>query len=426
MISQSLIAKSDDCLSDEEIYESLRKMLERHKNLKKVLLVPPDSTRSQSGAGVITAWCYQNLVSKGIEVNIIPALGTHMAMTPEELRSFFGDNIPLDAYIVHDFRNDVVKIGTVPKEFVNQVSEGLMNEDIDVEVNKRIIDDSYDLILSIGQVVPHEVVGMANYSKNIFVGCGGASMIGKTHMLGAIFGMERIMGQDFSPVRKVFDYAEEKFIKELPIKYILTVCTAPQNKTKIHGMFIGRERKLFEEAVKLSQEKNMTFVDKAPKKVIVQLEEYEFKTTWVGNKAIYRTRMAIDDGGELIIIAPGVRQCGEDEENDELIRKYGYRGRLNILQLFKEKKELQDNQSITAHLIHGSSDDRFKITYAPGHLQRDEVEKLNFDYMDISEALEKYPIHEFNDGWNMVGDEEIFYISNPAVGLWVDEKRLNN
>ncbi|MCK5129921.1 MAG: DUF2088 domain-containing protein [Clostridiales bacterium] len=426
MVHQSIIASVGRHLSQEEIYDGLGAVLENNNDIRKVLLIPPDNTRSQSGADLITAWYYKTLSKKGINVKVLPSLGTHMAMTEQELHDFFGKEIPLDAYIVHDYINDVVKIGTIPVEFVKEVSEGLVDEKIDVQINKVLLDKSFDLILSIGQVVPHEVVGMANYSKNIFVGCGGEHMINSTHLLGAVYGMEKVMGQDHSPVRKVFDYAEEHFIQDMPIVYVLTVCTAKMDDVYIHGLFVGRDRKLFEDAVQLSQQLNMTYVEKAPKKMVVYLDEHEFKTTWVGNKAIYRTRMAIADGGELIIITPGIRKCGESDEPDRLIRKYGYKGRMHILDELKKSRELQDNQSIAAHLIHGSSDGRFKITYAPKQMSKEEILEIGFDYIDYEDALEKYPIHQLEDGWNNVDGEEIFYISNPAIGLWVEKKRLTN
>lgn len=424
MQSLSIIRAVGKGLIFSEIAKTLSDSLEQFEGLKKVLIIPPDCTRSQSGAGTITEWYYKKLMGMGIKVDIMPALGTHMAMTEDELATFFGYDIPMSAYIVHNYRDDVVKIGEVPASYIEEISEGLADEAIDVEVNKRLLDKSYDLILSVGQVVPHEVVGMANYSKNIFVGCGGRSMINKTHMLGAIFGMERVMGQDFSPVRKVFDYAEENFITDMPIMYVLTVCTAKGDDVYIHGLFTGRDRKLFEGAVALSQQLNLNYVERLPKKVVVHLDEHEFKTTWVGNKAIYRTRMMIADGGELIIIAPGVRQCGEDLETDKLIKKYGFVGRLKVLELLKNNDDLMANQSVAAHLIHGSSDGRFRIIHAPGHMNKEDIESINFEYMDINDALSKYPIDEFKDGWNTVDGEEIFYVSNPALGLWADKNKI--
>ena len=385
---------------------------------KRILLIPPDFTRMHSGAGRITA-IYYDLLKDTCKIDIMPALGTHEAVTNSEIDEFFGTAIPKDSFLVHNWRTDVVKIGQVPGEFVEKVSEGLITDPIDVEVNKHLIDKSYDLIISIGQVVPHEVVGMANYSKNIFVGCGGSNMINQSHMLGAFYGLERIMGRDHSPVRKVFDYAEENFIKNIPLMYVLTVTTQIEGKVAIHGLFAGRSRKLFEEAVKLSQEKNITYVEKPIKKAVVYLDEREFKSTWLGNKAVYRTRMAIETGGELVVIAPGVGKFGEDDRNDELIRKYGYIGREKILELTRQNEDLKSNLSAAAHLIHGSSDGRFTITYAPGKLTKEEVEGVNFKYAPLEDTVGRYDPKSLKDGWNVLEDgEEIFYISNPALGLW--------
>ena len=385
---------------------------------KKLLLIPPDITRSNSGAGAITAMLYAMLGNKN-HVDVMPVLGTHMPMSEEEIREFFGEGIPMERFIVHNWRNDVKSIGTVPGNFVSKVSEGLVNEPIEAELNKRLVDGSYDLIISIGQVVPHEVAGMANYSKNIFVGCGGSRMISSSHMLGAFYGAERIMGQADSPVRKVFDYAEEHFTAGIPLLYILTVTTQHKCKTAVRGLFAGRSRKVYEAAAEMSRELNLTYVDKPLDKVVVFLDEKEFKTTWLGNKAVYRTRMAIADGGSLLILAPGVRKFGEDDANDAIIRKYGYCGRENVLQLCKTKDDLGANLSAASHLIHGSSDGRFTITYAVKKITGEEIENAGYRYMDYDEAAARYDPAKLKEGYNRMDDGEIvYYISNPALGLW--------
>ena len=412
-----MIYEREGGISPELLREALAQSLEG-KNLKKVLILPPDFTRMYSGAGKITA-IYYELLKDTCEIDIMPALGTHVPMTEEEWMAFFGEGVPFDRMLVHDWRNEVVKIGEVPAEFVSEVSEGLVNNSIDVEVNRHLLDKSYDLILSIGQVVPHEVVGMANYSKNVFVGCGGSSMINSSHMLGAFYGMERIMGKDFSPVRKVFDYAEEHFIADIPLMYVLTTTTNKGDEVTIHGLYIGRERSNFEAAVKKSQEINLTHMKERLKKVVVYLDPREFKSTWLGNKSIYRTRMAIADGGDLIVLAPAIERFGEDDENDRLIRKYGYVGRERVLELVEENEDLKKNLSVAAHLIHGSSDGRFNITYCAGKLTEEEVRGAAFKYMSYEEASAKYNPEVLKDGFNMVDGEEIFYISNPALGLWV-------
>ena len=411
---------SERGLTDDSLRQAVSETL-RHAaaDAKRILILPPDFTRMYSGAGRITAMIIDEIGDRA-RIDVMPALGTHAPMTREECEAFFLGRVKYEDLIVHNWRTDVVKIGEVPASFVREVSEGLVDTAIDVEVNRRIVSGEYDCILSVGQVVPHEVVGMANYSKNIFVGCGGSSMINSSHMLGAFYGLERIMGRDFSPVRRVFDYAEEHFLRDVPLTYLLTCTTNTGDITNIHGLYVGRERANFEAAVEHSQRINLIKTDEPFRKVVVYLDPREFKSTWLGNKAVYRTRMAIADGGELIVLAPGVVKFGEDAENDRLIRKYGYVGRENVLKLVADpaNADLAENLSVAAHLIHGSSDGRFSITYCTKGLTREEVEGANFLYRPYDEAAAEYDPAALTDGWNEVGGERIYYISNPALGLW--------
>jgi nickel-dependent lactate racemase len=305
-------------------------------------------------------------------------------------------------------------LGEIPAAFVREASEELMDTAIPVQVSNYLLDPSYDLIISIGQVVPHEVVGMANYTKNIVVGCGGSGFISASHMVGAFYGIERILGEADTPVRRLFDYAEEHFISKLPLEYVLTVT----DLGKIIGLYIGPAqgcgRGLFEKAAALSAKRNITYVEHPIKNCVVYLDESEFHSTWIGNKAIYRTRMAIADGGHLLVLAPGVRTFGEDAENDRLIRKYGYTGRERILELCKTEAELQNNLSAAAHLIHGSADGRFKVTYAAPLLGREAIEAAGYGYMDWDEAIGQYNPKAMQPGIN----NDIYFIPNPALGLW--------
>ena len=418
-------AKTEKGLSGQEILSGVLASIEGEKP-KRALLLPPDFTRYHSNAGLITNMYYHVLTDRGSNVDIMPALGSHVPVTREQADKMFGD-IPFEKFIAHSWRNDVVQIGRVPGELISEWTGGLWTEPVTAEINRRVMEDCYDLIISVGQVVPHEVIGMSNHAKNLFVGVGGSDMINKSHMIGAVYGMERIMGRDHTPVRRLFDYCLENFIKDRPIIFALTVTTAPGGDICTHGRFIGDTRKVLEEAIALSQKKNIDFVETGIRKCVVYLDPSEFRSTWLGNKAIYRTRMAIADGGELIVLAPGVERFGEDAEMDRLIRRYGYRGRLKVLESFKESTELRQNMGAAAHLIHGSSDGRFRITYAVKSITQDEMRSVGFDAVSYSEAVKKYDPQRLSYGYNSMEDgEEIYFIPNPALGLWIDRERFKN
>ena len=418
------IAEREEGLQEEEIRAALSESL-AGRAPKKVLIIPPDFTRFHSNAGKITNIYYHMLREQGAEVDIMPALGTHVPVTAKEAETMFGD-IPFERFLAHNWRTDVVNVGTVPASYLEEITEGLWHDALDMEVNKRIMDNAYDLIISPGQVVPHEVIGMANHAKNLFVGCGGSRIINQSHMVGAVYGMERMMGKDHTPVRKLFDYGMEHFLKDRPILFVLTVTTAPGGSIRTHGLFIGEGRSCLTEAVKLAQEKNIDFVEHGIKKCVVYLDPSEFHSTWLGNKSIYRTRMAMADDGDLIVLAPGVERFGEDDAVDALIRKYGYRGRLRILEQFEDpaNRDLRDNMGAAAHLIHGSSDGRFRITYAVKQISRQEIESVGFLSADYDTMAAKYDPSKLSYGYNTVDGEEIYFIPNPALGLWINRERF--
>jgi len=420
-----LRARTEKGLTNDQIVELLERSLDGLAP-KKVLILPPDFTRYHSGAGFITCEYRRILREQGCQVDIMPALGTHEPVSRPQWEKLF-PGIPYEEMIAHNWRSDVTRLGEVPGEYLAEISGGLWTDPVSCEVNRRVIDESYDLILSVGQVVPHEVVGMSNESKNLFVGAGGSDMINKSHMVSAVYGIERLMGRDHSPVRKILDYCLKNFLKNKPVLFVLTVTTAPEDEIVTHGLFIGNERRALEEAIVLSQQKNITFVEKPLKKCVVFLPEDEFKTTWLGNKAVYRTRMAIADNGELIVLAPGIVRFGEDLEVDSLIRKYGYNGRLRTLEKFRENRELQENMGAAAHMIQGSSDGRFSITYAVKNISREEMEGVGFHAADYDAMIQKYNPEKLSSGWNVMPDgEEIYYIPNPALGLWIDKDRFED
>jgi nickel-dependent lactate racemase len=404
-------------LTDEQLREGLFTALNALGERDRVIAVTPDVTRFYSRAGYLTEQAWRYYGDKLTDV--LPAVGTHAPMTSQEISRMYGET-PQELFREHDWRGGLATLGTVPSEVLSKLSEGKLNFEWPAQVNERLVTGSYDLILSVGQVVPHEVIGMANYNKNLFVGTGGVEGINKSHYLGAVYGTERIMGRINTPVRELMNYASNHFARDLPVVYVLTVVAIEADGTlATKGLFIGDDQECYEKAAALSQQVNIVQVEKPLKRVVAYMDPSEFRSTWIGNKSVYRSRMAIEDGGELIVLAPGVKEFGEDPQIDKLIRRYGYCGTPKVLQLVEENPELQDNLGAMAHLVHGSSEGRFKITYCPGHLSREEIESVHFEYRDPYEAMERYNPDKLRDGYNRLPDgEEIYFIRNPALGLW--------
>lgn len=410
-------------LTAADLQEGVAAVLKAAGNPGKVLAVPPDITRYYSRAGEITGIIYDQC---GDTLKaVLPALGTHSPMTDAQIAHMY-PGVPRELFHDHDWREGIRTLGEVPSEYLSEVSEGKVDYSWPAQVDVLIAEGGYDAILSIGQVVPHEVIGMANYNKNIFVGTGGVDGINKSHFLGAVYGMERIMGRADTPVRRVLNYASREFTDGLNIIYLMTVIGADESgKLVIKGLFCGDDEECFEAAAELSLKVNFTMLEKPLEKVVVYLEPDEYKSTWLGNKSIYRTRMAIADGGELIVLGPGVKEFGEDAQIDRLVRKYGYSGTETVLDAVSKQDDLRANLSAAAHLIHGSSEGRFSITYCPGALTREEIEGVNFKYADLDEMMKIYDPKVLKNGYNTMKDgSEIFYISNPGLGLWAHEERF--
>jgi nickel-dependent lactate racemase len=402
----------------EGLFHALRALGQRDR----VLVIPPDMSRLHSRAGDLTKSAYE-FYGERLSA-ILPALGTHAPMASGQIAKMFG-GIPLDLFHAHNWRKDVVTLGEVPAEYVHEQSEGKLNYTWPVQINRMLVEGRFDLILSIGQVVPHEVIGMANYNKNILVGTGGPDSINRSHYLGAVYGMERIMGRTDNPVRRVLNYASSHFIQHLPIVYVLTVVGRKEDgRLAIRGLFVGDDDECFHKASELSLKVNFFTLDTEIRKAVVYLDPDELKSTWLGNKAIYRTRMALADGGELIVLAPGVKNFGEDATIDRLIRRHGYFGTPATLAAVENDKELAANLSAAAHLIHGSSEGRFTITYCPVGLSRREICTAGFGYGDLESMAKKYDPQKLKYGYNQVEDEEIFFVPNPGLGLWAHRGRF--
>ena len=418
------VGSVDTDLSPQQLKELLVESLARLGARNNVLAVPPDQSREHSRAGELTRYAWEHYGDKLKAV--LPALGTHTPMRPGQIAHMFG-NMPQDLFRAHNWRTEIETLGELPASFIEEQSEGKLSYTWPAQVNKLISRGGFDLILSIGQVVPHEVIGMANHSKNILVGTGGREGINRSHYLGAVYGMERIMGRAINPVRNVLNRACDEFLRQVPIVYVQTVVgRAKDGGLAVRGLYIGDDLECFLEAAELSLKVNFEMLDKPIKKAVVYLDPQEFHSTWIGNKAIYRTRMALADGAELIVLGPGVKEFGEDKGIDAMIRKYGYHGTPATLKAVNENADLAANLSAAAHLIHGSSEGRFRIVWCPANLSREEIEGVGFAYGELQAMTKRYDPEKLRDGWNQVNGEEIFFVANPGLGLWAHRSRFES
>ncbi|QWW19997.1 DUF2088 domain-containing protein [Schaalia sp. 19OD2882] len=393
--------------------------------LDRVLLLPPDITRAHAGLGWMTEHLYHHVEAMGAQVHVIPTLGQHVPHTPEQNRWMFG-SIPEERIHAHDWKDGVVHVGTVPGSYLAQVSGGLVDWDMPVDLNTMLMTEHWDLVINLGHVVPHEVLGFANHNKNYFIGLGGKRTLGASHMLSAVHGIENNLGNLLTPARKCFNKAEDEFLGGLPDVYVQVVMAYDEGGHLEHtGIYVGDDLETYLDAAKASRAQNITVFDEPVHKIVAVMQGDEFHATWVANKAIYRTRMAIADGGELLIIAPGVERFGEQPEVEALIRKYGYIGQKEVIDLFRTQEDMQDIPHGTAHLPHSSPEGRFTVRYAPGHLSREDIEGVGFAYMDCDEALRRYDPEVMQDGWNTMPDGEVvFFISTPSAGLWATKEKL--
>jgi nickel-dependent lactate racemase len=408
-------------LIEQTVAEARRRICARP---KRVLLLPPDITRMHSGAGRLTEMLYQMLCGQA-DVHVIPTLGQHVPHTPEENRRMFG-SIPHERIAEHDWREGCVALGQISADLVRQTSGGAADWPLPIVLNRRLIEEPWDLIVNVGHVVPHEVLGFANHNKNYFIGLAGKDLICASHMMAASCGIENNLGNLVTPVRACFNQAEQDYLGRLPDLYVQIVMARNQANELVHtGLFVGDDLETYLQAARQSRSQNITIFDSPVQKMVCVMQADEFVSTWVANKAIYRTRMALADGGELLIIAPGLKRFGEQPEVDRFIRKYGYCGTPRVMEQYRRNADMQDLAHATAHLMHASSEGRFTITYAPGHLSRQEIEGVNFRYADLAATLARYQPDRLREGWNELPDgEKFFFIPTPSAGLWATREKL--
>ncbi len=395
----------------------------------RILIIAPNFTLINSVGGEITQILYSFLKDNSI-IDIIPASGMHQPLSKENRIKNYG-KIPEQVFKIHNWRDSVKNIGQISSEDIKELSNDVLDYTIDVDINQNLLNKEYDHIISIGQVYPHETAGFSNGVKNILYGLGGSDFINKTHFLSAVVGIDNIIGQTQNPIQNLFKYASDSFLKErVKIHYISYVISTNINaESFLQGLFFGDAEnysRIFSKASKLSYNNNINVISDPLKNILVFLDPQNYSSTWRGNEAIYRTRRALENNGNLVIIAPGLTNFIEDPTLDDLIRKFGYLGKEAILEKVNKSKLLQENLSLAAHLIQGSSENKFKITYCTKNLSENDFRTVNYNWMNLEGAIKYYQIKKLKRGLNILPDgNEIFYITNPSINLWIARKKFS-
>jgi carbohydrate kinase (thermoresistant glucokinase family) len=428
---------SDAALGDDDldvIADAIAREIDRAptaNRARRVLLVPPDQTRARSRAGDLTWRLVRDLQTRGCEVGVLPALGTHRAMEEHDAKVLFAGQLEADRLLIHDWRGGVTELGRVRSDEVAALSDGLLSEEVVVEVASALL-EGWHLVVSLGQVLPHEVIGVGGYSKNLVVGLGGQSFIGASHLLGALVGIETIIGETASPVRDLVDTAFDRMLSpRVDVLFVLTVVEPMAQGDTLRAVLTGRGGTgrsgggAFATAASMARDCNVTTVDAPWARASCWLDADEFRSTWLGNKAIYRTRRALATGAELIVLAPGVERFGEDPAIDRLIRRHGYRGTAAALAAAEDDPELRASPATLAHLIHGSSDGRFSVTYCTdpdsGGLTSEELAAVGYEWRPLAEELASLGV----DGTTPSGPaidrsgDPFEHVAQAALGLWV-------
>ncbi len=397
---------------------------------KKIAIVAPDYSRLASQSGIIADALLRHFGER--IAAILPALGTHVAMSKEEKREVFSTFSP-NQFIDHDFLNNVNHVGTIPKGDVEEATEIDDLYELPFYVNSSLIDGSFDLLISVAQLLPHEVIGISGGSKNILIGLGGRPTIEVSHYVSALWGIERTLGNPETPLRRLLNRGLEMLLQKSPPILFLNTVLNPNKQADRRLIHIGaglvtKDQPIdstFASAAQVAVETNIFDLKAKFNEVIAYLEPKIYRSTWIGNKAIYRSRLLIADNATLRVVAPGVDRFGEDPSIDDTLRRYGYRGYEAIRQM-KVDGALDGNLAAAAHILHSSTFDRFKVEYVAPKLGREEMEAVGFLYGegDAISGGQSQPSHDGEeDVLYEVDDDGRLHIYHPGVALWREGKQ---
>ncbi|HST23503.1 MAG TPA: lactate racemase domain-containing protein [Blastocatellia bacterium] len=407
--TQAVIGRGDVdlSLSLKEMQAIVRAALADVGRGARVLAIIPDKTRDDN-TDLLFPFAAEALASRGVaQFDALVAQGTHQPMTEEEKRLKTGAAhavLPgLGKIYDHkwDQAEELVTIGELSSERVRELTEGLIDRSILLQVNRLLTPRLYDTVLVFGATVPHEVAGFSGGAKYFFPGVSGPELTHVTHWLGALATIENIIGRVETPTRRMIEAAAE-FISARVISFNSVVTRDDDGRIRTHALFAGDIREALRQAAEVSRKVHIKYTGRKYWRVVALLDEH-YDEMWVGGKASYKLGSIIEDGGELLIHAPHLRSISET--HGRLIERYGYAPLEVVAEMVNSSAELTANLCVAAHLAHVSyasrKDDRgrivprYSITLASS-IDEATCTHVNLGYMDYREFRREHYENDLN------------------------------
>ena len=356
---------------------------------ERVLAIIPDKTRDDN-THVLFPIATEFLTQRGVaSFDALVAQGTHPPMSETQKLSKIGAGSFGGQLFDHRWNepDELITLGELSAETVRQLTNGLIETAVPVSLNKLLATGIYDTILVFGATVPHEVAGFAGGAKYFFPGVAGPELTHTTHWLGALAGIENIIGRVDTPTRRLIEAATDLIAARI-ISLNTVISRTSDDELVTYALFTGDIREAFRRAAEVSRKVHIRYTGRKYKKVVALLDPH-YDELWVGGKASYKLGAIIEEGGELIIYAPHLTKLSET--HGELIEKYGYAPLESVRDMLGVSQELRENLCIAAHLAHvayagrvderGNVVPRYSITMATG-LDEETCRRVNLGYLD--------------------------------------------
>ena len=377
-------------LSQPDLIAIVEEALRPIQSGQRVLAVIPDKTRDDNTDLLFPA-AAKFLKQQGVACfDALVAQGTHPPMTESQKEQKIGCAPGSFGNVFdHDWDKpeELSLLGELPEVLVSRLTDGLITNSVPVTINKLLAHGVYDIILVFGATVPHEVAGFAGGAKYFFPGVAGPELTHNTHWLGALAGIENIIGNVETPTRSLIEAAAGLLPQEI-ISLNSVVAREEDGRLRSYALFAGDIREAFRSAAAVSSQVHIKYTGRKYRRVVALLDPH-YDELWVGGKASYKLGAIIEDGGELIIYAPHLTKISET--HGALIEKYGYAPLESVRDMLGVSQELRENLCIAAHLAHvayaGRIDDegkvvpRYQITMASG-IEEETCRRVNLGFLD--------------------------------------------